>query len=119
MCSFCTPHSIAVIYPFNGEVLHGNVAFSIIVLSSKKHYSSFLRILKGKQHCHRKLKYPQKVWTRKFSKFMYKNQRFFEAQTYSGPNKACFAKIVNGFSHSLFSQNAPSWMFGRVLNMPP
>ena len=35
----CTPHSIYL----NRAVLYGNVAFSILLLSTKKQYSSFLK----------------------------------------------------------------------------
>ena len=36
----CTPHSI---YLSDRAVLYGNVAFSILLLSTKKQYSSFLK----------------------------------------------------------------------------
>ena len=38
---FCTPYSICLTMAFDWAVSNGNVAFSIIVLSIKKLYSSF------------------------------------------------------------------------------
>ena len=42
--SFVLPILFVLTLVFDNAVLYGNVAFSIIVLSSKKSYSSFLKI---------------------------------------------------------------------------
>ena len=41
--SFCTRHSIVLTVASDMVVLYGNDAFSILVLSNKKRYSSFLK----------------------------------------------------------------------------
>ena len=40
---FCTPHAICLNINFDKAVLYGNIAFLILVLSSKKKFSSFLK----------------------------------------------------------------------------
>lgn len=40
---FCTPHFIVLPLAFSKVLLHKNIAFAIVVLSSEKWYSSFLK----------------------------------------------------------------------------
>ena len=40
---FCTPHTIYVNINFDKAVFYGNIAFLILVLSSKKKFTSFLK----------------------------------------------------------------------------